>query len=480
MRVPSPLSRASVCAPAFAFLLLALAGCGFRSYAPKPVDPERTLAEIAARSLDAPGLKDYLRERGVTVDPWPRADWTLAELTWVALYHSPDLDIARSQLALARAGEVSAAQRPNPAIQLGGLHHSDTTPPKDSPWTVSLIVDLPIVTGGKREARIAHAQALSEGAMLDLAAAAWQVRVRVQARYLDFFAATEEGRLAEMELALRQEEAALLERRVARGYASANDALVAQTRAAEARLLEARAAARSEEARAALAQALGVPLDTMRSLKLSFADLSAPPPIAGPADLRAAALQNRLDIRRALADYAASEASLRLEIARQYPDLVLRPGYIWDQSDRIWALGSILLLPIANRNEGPILEAEARRSLEADRFLALQARTLGTLDTRQGALAAARVELAAADALGRDAANRATRTERRFEAGDADRLERTRVRLDVLSTRRGVLASQVRGLQAYALLEDAVQAPLDGSVAPAVDPSVSRLVRGMR
>jgi cobalt-zinc-cadmium efflux system outer membrane protein len=306
------------------------------------------------------------------------------------------------------------------------------------------------------------------------------VRVRVQARYLDFFAATEEGRLAEMELALRQEEAVLLERRVARGYASANDALVAQTRAAEARLLAARAAARSEEARAALAQALGVPLDTMRSLKLSFTDLGAPPPIAGPADLRAAALRNRLDIRRALADYAASEASLRLEIARQYPDLVLRTGYIWDQSDRIWALGSILLLPIANRNEGPILEAEARRSLEADRFLALQARTLGTLDTRQGALAAARVELAAADALGRDAANRATRTERRFEAGDADRLERTRVRLDVLSTRRGVLASQVRGLQAYALLEDAVQAPLDGSVAPAADPSVSRLVRGMR
>ena len=166
-------------------LLSTAAGCGFRTYEPKPLDPTRTATELTSRSLEAPGLRDYLRQRGIAVDPWPRSDWTLTELTWVALYHTPELDIARSQLAVARAGEVTAAQRPNPAIQLGGQHHSQTTAEKSSPWTVSLILDLPIVTGGKREAQIARAEALSEGALLDLAAVAWQVRNRVQARYID-------------------------------------------------------------------------------------------------------------------------------------------------------------------------------------------------------------------------------------------------------------------------------------------------------
>jgi len=479
MRVPATLSRASLGALPPALLLLALAGCGFRPYAPKPLDPPTTAQEISSRTLDATGLKDYLRERGVAVDSWPRADWTLAELTWVALYHSSELDLARSQLAVARAGQVTAAQRPNPAIQLGGQHHSDTTPPKQSPWTVGLIVDLPIVTGGKREAQIARAQALSEGALLDLAAAAWQVRVRVQARYLDCYAATEESHLADAEVALKREEAALVDRRVERGYASAADALGARTRLAEARLAQARAAARLEEVRAGLAQALGVSVSSMRSQSLSFADLKAQPRLDGFADLRTVALQNRLDIRRGLADYAAAEASVQLEIARQYPDLVVRPSYIWDQSDRIWALGSILFLPLMNRNEGPILEAEARRSLEADRFFALQARTLGTLEARHAAYSVTQGELAAADALTRDATNRAARAERRFEAGDADRLERTRVRLEVLAAERTALASRVRGLQSYALLEEAVQVPLDGTAAPAADPVAPRLARGI-
>jgi outer membrane protein TolC len=234
------------------------------------------------------------------------------------------------------------------------------------------------------------------------------------------------------------------------------------------------------DARAGLAQVLGVPMESARGLSLSFSDLKTGPLVDSAADLRAAALQNRLDIRRGLADYALAEAMLRLEIARQYPDLVLRPGYIWDQSDRIWALGSILFLPLMNRNEGPILEAEARRELEADRFLALQARAIANLETRRAGYDNVRAEIGAAATLQRDARDRATRTERRFEAGDADRLERTRVRLESVVAERAAVASRVRGLQAWAMLEDAVQAPLDGTPAPVADPERPRFAADTR
>jgi outer membrane protein TolC len=462
------------------WFLLAAAGCGFRTYQAKPLDPARTAAELNARSLDAPGLRDYLAQHGVATDPWPRSDWTLSELTWVALYHAPELDIARSQVAVARAGEVTAAQRPNPAIRLEGQHHSDTaTADKSSPWTVGVVLDLPIVTGGKREARIAQAAAAANGALLDLAAAAWQARTRVQARYVDAYAAAQEARLAHAEVRLRQEELSLLERRLERGFASAADTTSARTRLAESRLAAARADAREEEARAGLALALGVPVESVRRLPLTFSDLTVPA-LDSAVDLQSTALTNRLDIRRGLADYAVAEAALRLEIARQYPDIVLRPGYIWDQGDRIWALGSILFLPLANRNEGPILEAEARRDLEADRFLALQARTIAAVDARQVGYAAARTEADAAAAVQRDARERAERTERRFDAGDADRLEWTRVRLESIAVERAALVSRVRGLQAWAALEDAVQAPLDGTVAPVADPVVPRIAADVR
>jgi outer membrane protein, heavy metal efflux system len=461
-------------------LLSLAAGCGFRTYEPKPFDPTRTAADLTARSLDAPALRDYLAQRGVAVDPWPRSDWTLTELTWVALYHAPELDVARSQAAVARAGEVTAAQRPNPAVQLGGQHHSQTTAEKSSPWTLSLILDLPIVTGGKREAQIARAAAVSEGALLDLAATAWQTRSRLQVRYIDDYAASEEARLAHAEVALRQEELSLLERRLERGFASATETAAARTRLAESRLAATRADARLKDAQAGLAQALGVPLDAVLRLSLSFSDLETRPLADSAANLRSTALQNRLDIHRGLADYAVAEAALRLEIARQYPDVILRPGYIWDQSDRIWALGSILFLPLANRNEGPILEAEARRNLEADRFLALQARTIATLDARRAGYDAALTEIGAAAAVRSDALDRATRTERRFEAGDVDRLERTQARLASVAVERAALASQVRGLQAWAMLEDAVQAPLDGTPAPVAEPLTPRIAADTR
>ena len=72
-------------------------------------------------------------------------------------------------------------------------------------------------------------------------------------------------------------------------------------------------------------------------------------------------------MRGALADYAASQSALQLEIAKQYPDLHLGPGYELDQTDNKWSLGISLDLPILNHNQGPVAEAhgEPRRRRRA-------------------------------------------------------------------------------------------------------------------
>ena len=86
-----------------------------------------------------------------------------------------------------------------------------------------------------------------------------------------------------------------------------------------------------------------------------------------PLDLQRTALLNNIPVRIALARYAATDAALRLEIARQVPELSLKPGYAWDQGDHRWSLGIGYALPLANRNDGPIAEALARRSADSTR-----------------------------------------------------------------------------------------------------------------
>ena len=70
--------------------------------------------------------------------------------------------------------------------------------------------------------------------------------------------------------------------------------------------------------------------------------------------VRQLALQGRADILGALADYAASQSALQLEVAKQYPDIHLAPGYYWNAGsagEHDWQIGATVELPILNRTK---------------------------------------------------------------------------------------------------------------------------------
>ena len=92
------------------------------------------------------------------------------------------------------------------------------------------------------------------------------------------------------------------------------------------------------------------------------------------------ALLTRADLLAALAEYDASETLLKLEIAKQYPDIHFNPNYQYDQGANKWALGVSLELPLLNRNQGPIAEAKVKRDETAARFTALQAKVISDID----------------------------------------------------------------------------------------------------
>src|SRR5262249_44590788 len=133
------------------------------------------------------------------------------------------------------------------------------------------------------------------------------------------------------------------------------------------------------QARARLAAAIGVPLVGTKDSEFVFDPKILPAPVL-TTDLRGRALTARPDVLVSLAQYAAAESDLRLELARQYPDFHIAPGFGWDQGHQRWDLGLASVAPIFSRNRGPILEAEKRRSASEARFIALQARVIAAAD----------------------------------------------------------------------------------------------------
>jgi len=159
-------------------------------------------------------------------------------------------------------------------------------------------------------------------------------------------------------------------------------------------------------------------------------DFAAIPAVTGTREL---ALTQRPDILAALADYAQSESELRLELAKQYPDIHIAPGFGWDQGFARWSLGLSAIAPLLSRNRGPIAEAEARRKESETRFAALQAKVIGALDEAEARLQQAKARIDEADAVIALDRQRVAEVRRAFDAGEEDRLALRTAELELQS-----------------------------------------------
>jgi len=81
-------------------VLVGIAGLsGCVAYHPHPIEPPRLEQEFRNRSLTDGGLTDFVRRvRGGTPTRWPPETLDLQSLTWIALYYSPHVRLARVEL----------------------------------------------------------------------------------------------------------------------------------------------------------------------------------------------------------------------------------------------------------------------------------------------------------------------------------------------------------------------------------------------
>jgi outer membrane protein TolC len=443
--------------PWFVMGIVALAGCA--RFEPRPIAPTETAARFEQRSLADAAFRSYVEtnlERELT--NWPSQRWDLELLTLAAFYYQPSLDVARARWGVATAGKITAGERPNPTLSVAPAYNTTTKIP--SPWIVTSSLDIPIETAGKRGYRLAQAQQLSEVARLNIAAVAWQVRSAVRQSLVSLDAALATEALLQEQQKIQTENLRLLELQYQAGAISAFELTQARVAADSTRLAWRDSERQSAEARAQLAQAIGVPVRALDGLDFSFDSLHAIPAEVDSAEVRRQALLNRADLLGALAEYAASQSALQLEIAKQYPDVHLSPGYEYDQGDNKWSLGLAVTLPVFNHNQGAIAEAQARRAEAAARFNALQAAVLAEIDLAFAGYQAALRKQADAETMLVDLQRQQKSARGLLDAGEISKSELAGLQLQFSAAALARQDALTKAAQTAGQLEDAIQSPL--------------------
>ncbi|MDB6040923.1 MAG: Outer rane efflux protein [Verrucomicrobiales bacterium] len=440
---------------------LLLTGCVH--YEAKPLSAAKEANAIDGRRLDDPALKDFVRMAAAnSVTNWPPSSWNFETLTLVALYYNPNLEVARAQWGTATAGIKTAGARPNPILSVTP-GYSANSPVGTSPWFPLGTLDVPIETAHKRRFRMNHAADLTEAARLNVYSAAWQVRSALRTALIERNYAQARFDLIEKQAQAQRELVTLLEQRLAAGTIATPE--IAPARVILLKALADLAVARSQLATSGsgLAQALGVPLKALEGVVIDYKAVLAGDHFEkySNAEARDNALQKRPDVLASLAEYAAAEAALQLEIAKQYPDVHLSPGYQFDQGEHKWSLGLSIELPVLNRNQGPIAEADAKRVEIAARFLATQAKVISEVDRALQGYAAAEDQLRSSEALLATQQKQAAAVEAALQAGGADQYELLSARLEASVALLSVVESQYKLQQTFGQLEDAFQFPFE-------------------
>lgn len=435
-------------------LFHALAACLLAScvqFEERPLIAEETSSAYAGRSLDDAGLKAFLAEQKAA-----GRSWTVDQLALAATYFHPDVALAQAEAAEAGASILTAQQRPNPVFTFSPQWTS--SPVAFTPWFINPSLSLPIETAGKRSRRTEQAMAAAEAARWRVSARAWTARSRVRAAMLEVYGAKENIRLLQTEEALHEEAIKKLTAQMEAGDVSQFELTQARLMINRARLARQDAERLAATGEARLAAAIGVPLTALRAVDLDFSTFRSLGGIK-PGECRRYALTQRSDLMALLADYASAESALKLELAKQYPDINLSPGYDYNSGQNRWQLGLNFELPL-NGNRGPIAEAEARRITAEKRFLAQQGVIEGEIDVALAAYQASKAKAATAEQLARDADSATETTRRMVEGGELSALELTRRQIEASTADVALMAANLEALTAAGALEDAMQATL--------------------
>jgi CRISPR system Cascade subunit CasA len=154
---------------------------------------------------------------------------------------------------------------------------------------------------------------------------------------------------------------------------------------------------------------------------------------------------------------------LRGEVAKQWPEIHLEPGYTWERGLVKLPFSLGLVLPPVDLNRGAIAAAEARRAEAGAHLEAVIVRGQAAIEAALIEQEAARGALARTREVDVETARRfAVQADRELAGGAIDRVDWSAAQVGLRLAELAEIEALRRAHAADAALEDALRRPLEG------------------
>jgi cobalt-zinc-cadmium efflux system outer membrane protein len=318
---------------------------------------------------------------------------TLARALATTLEKSPALSSFSWDIRAAEARIIQAKLVPNPEISLEGEDFTradvrSATESMQNTLEFSQLIEL----GGKRNSRIREAKFDREATEWDYQVKRLEVLKLTTLAFIDVLTAQRNVQLAEENVELTEGAVPVTHKRIEAGKASDVELLRTNTAVATARIRLTEVRRDLETARVNLAAQWGAKKATFPSVTGNLDQLR---PIPSLQSLKAK-LQQNPDLTRWTTERQKREATLNLARAEAKPDVTLRAGPRLlgaSHADLTLVAGFSIPLPLWNRNQGKIAEAEANVAKAADERAVDEVRTYAELNEGYQTLAGAAEEV---------------------------------------------------------------------------------------
>ncbi len=435
----------------------------------KPLNSSNA-TKILEKSPASAEFNQYLIQHGYNKENLPLTTWGLDELTLCALLYHTELDVAKQQLVLANLAIQTAKIRTNPTIN-ADIAHSNQKNGDIKPWAYGLSVDIPISTNNKRGFKIGKAKLNAKASRMDVAETAWQLRHQIAMDLIAFHQNRAEIELLQQELETRESITSMLEKRVNAGITSrtvlSNVSLLTlktkhnlNKKQTESRLLKTKLAADVGLTPGQFDSIKIKPLAIKSTLEKQSTLLEIP--LESKA-LQEQALLNRIDIRRSIAQYEAAGAEIKLQAAKQIPNITLSPGFLFEFGDKIWSLGFSSLLNLLDPNTVLTEEAKQLQTIQGARFENLQATIIAEISQAYTRYQAAAQTTEQANETLTNQLTQEQRMLKQFNNGLIGKLNLAQYTLNSLVAKQQLLASQFALLKVNNQIENIMQKPLYSS-----------------
>jgi outer membrane protein, heavy metal efflux system len=321
-------------------------------------------------------LKDLSKtDRASSPSAEPTGSLVLPQVLALTLTNNPELAAFSEEIRAREAAELQAGLLPNPVFGANAGNFGNRSVKGFDGDVVTLQLSQLIELGGKRAARIQVAQVGREVADWDYEIQRVTVLARAAQAFIDVLSSQVHTELTQHSLELAEKVVQTVNNQVKAGKVSPVEATRVEVALATARSETIRTERELETARRKLAAFWGSTIPEFSTVQGDLEAIQTLPSLPSLTER----LNHSPEFARWTSELSRRQALLEEEKAKAVPDLTVTLGgsnYL-DRQDYVMNLGFSLPLPVFDRNQGNIQQAERQRSKAANEQEAAQVR-IGT------------------------------------------------------------------------------------------------------